>query len=315
MRIRTIKPEFWSHPVMAAQSDVTKLLAIGLLNYADDEGYFYADPRMVRNALRPLDDDSVNTQCALTELANIGYIEMREHPTHGMIGWVVGFGRHQNINRKSASKLKPLLQGVKPLTEDSVSNQGALTDSSSLEQGTGNRERSTPKVPLEGTVGELGNADLLEKQALFRIRKFFGKRERTPLDKGEERAWGHRGNRDAVVLTGDGDWLALEWFYGLPESNPAARFRRRGMAQLLNNWNAEIVRARAAAAEAGVSFVAAGLGEDREGGPPGWRELLLEECPELALPVEFGEMDLNLRRWAWEIFERKKESEKRGIEQ
>ena len=46
MRIRTLKPEFWSHPVISRQSDAAKLLAIGLLNYADDEGYFYADARM-----------------------------------------------------------------------------------------------------------------------------------------------------------------------------------------------------------------------------------------------------------------------------
>ena len=58
MRIRTIKPEFWSHPVMTRQDDATKLLALGLLNFADDEGYFYADAALIRSALRPLDDDS-----------------------------------------------------------------------------------------------------------------------------------------------------------------------------------------------------------------------------------------------------------------
>nr|MBF6067360.1 primosomal protein [Klebsiella pneumoniae] len=36
-RIRTIKPEFWTDEDMAEVSEPACLLAIGLLNYADDE--------------------------------------------------------------------------------------------------------------------------------------------------------------------------------------------------------------------------------------------------------------------------------------
>lgn len=108
MRIRTIKPDFWTHPIMAKMSDPTKLLAIGLLNLADDDGYFYADPKMVRNALRPLDDDSRITTVSLRELSEIGYIELVEHPTHGQIGKVVSFRDHQVINKPKASIIKQL---------------------------------------------------------------------------------------------------------------------------------------------------------------------------------------------------------------
>ncbi len=38
-RIRTIKPTFWTDEDMADISEAACLLAIGLLNYADDEGY------------------------------------------------------------------------------------------------------------------------------------------------------------------------------------------------------------------------------------------------------------------------------------
>ncbi len=41
-RIRTIKPEFWSDEKLATVSEATLLVAIGLLNLADDEGYFNA---------------------------------------------------------------------------------------------------------------------------------------------------------------------------------------------------------------------------------------------------------------------------------
>ena len=108
MRIITIKPDFWAHPVMSKQSDSTKLLAVGLLNVADDEGYFFADARMIRNAIRPLDDDSRITTVSLRELSEIGYIEIRNHPTHGAIGFVPSFLIHQVINKSKPSKIKGL---------------------------------------------------------------------------------------------------------------------------------------------------------------------------------------------------------------
>jgi len=113
MRIRTIKPEFWDHPVMSRQSDSTKLLAIGLLNVADDEGYFFAEPRMIRNAIRPLDDDSRITTVSLRELSEIGYISINNHPTHGAIGSIPSFLIHQVINKPKASKIKALfMEGI-----------------------------------------------------------------------------------------------------------------------------------------------------------------------------------------------------------
>jgi hypothetical protein len=108
MRIRTIKPEFWQHPVMQRQSDASKLMAIGLLNMADDDGYFYADPKAVRNAIRPNDDDSRIATVSLRDLSEIGYIEVREHPTHGMIGFITSFAIHQVINKPKPSKIKCL---------------------------------------------------------------------------------------------------------------------------------------------------------------------------------------------------------------
>jgi hypothetical protein len=107
MRIRTIKPEFWTHPVMSAQPAETQLLAIALLNVADDEGYFYADPDLIRGAVRPR-ENSLNVHGALTELSNIGYIELREHSTHGLLGRVAKFDEHQRVNRPSTSSIKEL---------------------------------------------------------------------------------------------------------------------------------------------------------------------------------------------------------------
>ena len=105
MRIRTIKPDFWEHPVMGRKSDATKLLAIGLLNVADDEGYFYADTKLIRNAIRPFDDDSGIVTVSLRELSEIGYVSIRNHPTHGDVGKVESFLDHQVINKPKKSKM------------------------------------------------------------------------------------------------------------------------------------------------------------------------------------------------------------------
>jgi uncharacterized phage protein (TIGR02220 family) len=136
MRIRTVKPEFWSHPVMAKLSDTTRLCAIGLLNCADDEGYFMASPAIIRCQLWPFSESSVNAHGALSELSNAGWIEVKNHPTHGQVGWVVNFRKHQLVNRPSPSKLKAYF-----LSESSVNAHGVLSEPSLPEQGTGNREQ------------------------------------------------------------------------------------------------------------------------------------------------------------------------------
>lgn len=143
MRIRTIKPEFWSHPVMARKNDATKLLALGLLNYADDEGYFYADPAMVRAALRPLDEDSTIVRAAMKDLEEIGYIQVFLHSTHGLLGRVVSFTDHQRVDRPADSKIR-VIWGKK----HSSNNRRIIADQSPLEgkgkeQGTGKGVRAS----------------------------------------------------------------------------------------------------------------------------------------------------------------------------
>jgi len=144
MRIRTVKPEFWSHPVLASEQDNVRLAAIGLLNIADDEGYFLAKPALIRSAIWPLDEDSAKARRTLERLSELGYIELSEHPTHGLIGRVVNFTKHQRVDRPSQSKIKSYF--------DSTNNLRGLDDHSCQEQGTGNREQ------VSGNVGSKPSA-------------------------------------------------------------------------------------------------------------------------------------------------------------
>src|SRR5574343_543915 len=123
-------------------------LALGLLNHADDEGYFLADPAVVRSALRPFDDTATGVRKGLEELVRAGWVEVRTHPTHGNIGLVVNFPKHQRIDRKNESNLKQYYD-LAPFDERSTNARRTLDESSLLEgKGReGNREgKGTGKV-------------------------------------------------------------------------------------------------------------------------------------------------------------------------
>ena len=130
-RIRTIKPEFWQDEDLAALDAETRLLAIGLLNHSDDEGYFKAHPALINAVVFPFSETSVNIHGMLMQLSNVGYLRLFEGVDGKKYGEVVGFTKHQKVNRPSPSKIKPL----ESFTDNSLNPHGALTGGK--EQGTG----------------------------------------------------------------------------------------------------------------------------------------------------------------------------------
>jgi hypothetical protein len=143
MRIRTIKPEFWRNEDLARLSDFTRLLAVALLNFADDEGYFIATPAIVRGELFPFMEDSRSIQVGLTELSNAQYVRLYTGVNGRIYGFVTNFSKHQIINKPTPSRIKGLIN----FSEDYGSPQVALRESYNTEQGTGNREQGTCLVP------------------------------------------------------------------------------------------------------------------------------------------------------------------------
>lgn len=106
---------------MGKQPDDVKLMAIALLNYADDFGYFYAEANLVRAFARPFDDSSATSQRCLDELSRIGYIDVYEHPERGPIGLVVAFGDHQKVDKPKASRIKQFHSATNPRRIDDAS--------------------------------------------------------------------------------------------------------------------------------------------------------------------------------------------------
>lgn len=91
---------------MGRQDDAVKTLAIALLNYADDHGYFYSEPAAIRSFARPFDDESTIIRRCLDQLVKIEYIQLRAHPVRGFIGKVTSFDCHQRVDRPKPSTIK-----------------------------------------------------------------------------------------------------------------------------------------------------------------------------------------------------------------
>jgi hypothetical protein len=260
MRIRTIKPEFWQHPVMSRLPYDTRILALGLLNLADDEGYFSADTDYIRGAVL-FREDSSNVRRMLDELSRSGWITLcgtLERP----IGQVVHFRKHQRVDRPQPSRLKQYA-----LDESSTNGRRPLDDQSTQEQG---KESNTPIVPKGDEnpepPAEEKPAHLLRAMALFRMRPG------TPLDRSSARAW--KTAKAAVAATSAAEWSRLEAYYAdvIPSKDD---YRRQDLSTLLNNWSGELTKAARYCERQGLHPDSAK--KEKDGGAPPddlWREVL-----------------------------------------
>lgn len=118
-RIRTIKPEFHAHEELSALPAETHLLAAALVNYADDEGYFNANPLLVKAGTNPLRADKTKIEDQMQQLESIGYLEIRKSGLKHY-GRICTFEAHQKVSHPAPSKLKskfeelPKPSGVPP---------------------------------------------------------------------------------------------------------------------------------------------------------------------------------------------------------
>ncbi len=271
MRIRTVKPEFWQHPVMSRLPYDTRILALGLLNLADDEGYFSADPDYIRGAVL-FREDSSNVRRMLDELSRSAWITLcgtAERP----IGRVVNFRKHQRVDRPQPSRLKQYA-----LDESSTNDRRPLDDRSTQDQGTG-KGKDTPIVPASGDEAD-GVQPVEEPLHLLRAKALFRMRSGTLLDRSQRRAW--KLAAPAVAATSADEWDLLEAYYLDQDISTRDDIRRRDLATLLNNWSGELTRAHRWAERSGYSPQNSAKKEKGGGGPPDdvWPEVLRALYPD-----------------------------------
>lgn len=257
MRIRTIKPEFWTNEKLSAVPAETALLAIALLNYADDEGYFNANPKLIQAALFPLRELPQTIPVMLQDLSGIGFIGVRVASDQRAYGLVTNFCDHQVINKPRDSALKSLFESCS--TGESAS-EGALPDASGsttggkegkgTEQGTGKGRR--------GRGGDVSGFLPAEQEEPIRRRMLLVIQLKNRLPSAR---WS-QAEFDAFKAAGlatcsDDDFSEqsepLRAYYAAPvaELKPhwgtkdASDFRRRDLVTLLSNWSGEVDRATA----------------------------------------------------------------------
>jgi hypothetical protein len=105
-RIRTIKPSFWGDDKVSLLSRDARLLFIGLISMADDDGRFLASHAAIAGYVYPNDEDITPKKLAawLDEIAGLK-LAIVYKCGHVRYGAIPNFRGHQVINRPSPSTL------------------------------------------------------------------------------------------------------------------------------------------------------------------------------------------------------------------
>lgn len=150
-RIRTIKPELWmSHQVMNCTRDA-RLLFIGLITQADDEGRGSADPRRLKASIFPGDEDITfdAIRRMLDELSTNALATTYDGGEHGLIYAMPTWRHHQSLDRPRPSRYPPPNQSVTPQA-DILRRQ--LDEASTKDrEGSKGSNRTEPVEPVDNS--------------------------------------------------------------------------------------------------------------------------------------------------------------------
>jgi len=105
-RIRTIKPSFWSSGTVAKLGFEARLLAVGLISMADDDGRFLCTTAAVMGHVFPNDEElpKVKVRRWLDQIRTSGMVH--EYEVDGIrYGVFPEWHEHQVINRYTPSHL------------------------------------------------------------------------------------------------------------------------------------------------------------------------------------------------------------------
>lgn len=328
MRIRTIKPEFWQNRELATTSPFSRLLAIALLNWADDDGWFKADLALIRGSLFPFEEDSMLVPRAITELSRIGFIQVADHA--GIpLGMIVNFRKHQRIDRPQRSRL-----AVLGMFGDHSTNTPRVF-AAGMEQGTGKgiREGEGEKAPPPSADSPPSasppESDVAPK--LVEDRKLVGKKESAGVESPEllvylaEAGRHGRGNPDGFEIPAG----FVRFWHGMRAARGWERANGVPIPNTLDaRWNDLLTMARSEHREGRLlSFMngnqpspaqkkkeAAGRMAELLAGPPcaGWQEWARERLGwNVPDDAPWAESEVSARKELWAAW--RSEMNKKGI--
>ena len=106
-RIRTVKPGLWSDAKVASLTYEARLLLVGLISMADDEGRFIATIAAIRGYVFPHDRiTDAHVRRLRDEIAHTKIITVY-HADGLELGAFPSWLRHQRINRPTPSVIPP----------------------------------------------------------------------------------------------------------------------------------------------------------------------------------------------------------------
>lgn len=129
-RIRTVKPEFWTSAQVMECQPLTRLLFLGMLNFADDSGRMAYSPKTIKAQVFPSDEFSfADIQRMIVELSSNALVLIYAVDGKEFIqitGW-----HHQRIDRPKPSSIPA------PFVDESSNDRRSIAPDLSLSEGKG----------------------------------------------------------------------------------------------------------------------------------------------------------------------------------
>lgn len=249
MRIRTIKPEFFTHELLydaeSRESLPLRLSFIGLWCAADREGRFKWEPRRLGVQILPY--DLIDFSRVLDALTTRGFIVRYASP-EGEFGYIPSFPRHQVINNRERDSELPDPNDCKEF--DACPTRAPRVDHAGKAEGKGregNMEgNGIPPNPQGGNVStsrkKKSNPDNQRVHentpTMSRINAWFGRKPDTLWTITESRAL-------EEIDPSEAELEGMEAFYLANEDPHDPLFRRTNVITMLNNWRkTELDKAR-----------------------------------------------------------------------
>ena len=105
-RKRMIDPSFWTDEKLGECSIQERLLFMGLISHADDEGYGRANPKLLRSSIFPYDDlRASDFEKWLSNLGGLNLVVL--YTVNGQAYYYLpNFTKHQTINKPTTGQLR-----------------------------------------------------------------------------------------------------------------------------------------------------------------------------------------------------------------
>lgn len=125
-RKRMIDPSFWTDEKIGECKHLERLLFLGLVSNADDEGIGRGNPKLLMSLIFPYDDIRISDfKKSLEKLSSLNMITFYDVENQ-MYYKVNNFSKYQSINRPSPSEFPKFCGQKSSFTEHSLNTHGAF---------------------------------------------------------------------------------------------------------------------------------------------------------------------------------------------